>query len=97
MTDSQFPVCSKADLEKLIKQHGGTLLNSDSGQKNVIILADKGIPYMFVAEQPPELVKVAALRKQGSRDILRPSWLLDSTRMGTLLPIEPRYFSQDMF
>lgn len=44
MTDSQVPVYSKADLEKLIKQHGGTLLNSDSGQKNVIILADKGTP-----------------------------------------------------
>jgi len=38
-----------------------------------------------------ELVKVAALKKRATHDILRPYWLLASIDIGFPLPIEPKF------
>ena len=91
MTDSQNPRRSKSDLEDVVKQHGGTIFHSETARRHVIIIADRGtFPSWMTADVVLELVKVAALKKRGDHDILRPSWLLESVQLGTLLPLEPR-------
>jgi DNA ligase 4 len=86
---------SKADLEKLIKEHGGSIFQSENSRKNIVVLADKGSILRFSFPCPEhiliiELVKVAALKKRGTHNILQTRWLLDSLDIGFLLPIEPR-------
>ncbi|KAK4186842.1 hypothetical protein QBC35DRAFT_515923 [Podospora australis] len=73
---------SKADLERLIKDNGGSIHQKvDKGSK-MIILADKNV------------VRVASLKKAGDADIIRPKWVFDCLAThsggegGYLLPFE---------
>jgi DNA ligase 4 len=94
MTPTETPVSrSKADLEFLVKQHGGAIFQSENARKDIIVVADKG-------KEPGlhgiggclliELIKVASLKARATHDILRSRWLLDSVAIGFILPIEPR-------
>ena len=96
MTQTETPVYrSKIDLEDLIKAHGGIVFQSENARKNIIVLAEKGTDLSKIFVTPPtrlmiELVKVAALKRRGTHDILRPQWLFDSIDIGFLIPLEPR-------
>jgi hypothetical protein len=39
----------------------------------------------------PDILRVAALIKRGTHDVLTPRWILDSIDIGFPLPVEPRY------
>ncbi|KAK4442260.1 hypothetical protein QBC34DRAFT_419008, partial [Podospora aff. communis PSN243] len=73
---------SKPALELLIKENGGRI-----HQK-----IDKGIPIIVIADK--NVVRVAALKKAGDVDIVRPKWLFDcldqqqGAEEGYLLPFE---------
>lgn len=44
MTPAESPAArSKIDLEAIVKQHGGSVFQSDAARKHMIIIADKGI------------------------------------------------------
>jgi DNA ligase-4 len=80
---------SKFDLEKLVKQNGGAVFQSEKSQRHMRVIADRGIVNSAISAYG-EIIKVAALKKRGTHDILRPRWLLDSINMGFMLPLEPR-------
>jgi hypothetical protein len=39
----------------------------------------------------PGILRVAALIKRGTHDVLTPRWIFDSIDIGFPLPVEPRY------
>ena len=94
MTPTESPVSrSKADLESLVKQHGGAIFQSESARKDIIIIADKGTesPVQTICNLLlVELIKVTSLKARATHDIIRPRWLLDSAAIGFVLPVEPR-------
>ncbi|OMP87994.1 DNA ligase 4 [Diplodia seriata] len=69
MTDSVSPKKSKAELEALVKAHGGALVHSAS--------ASATAPDVLVCVADRRLVPVASLVKKNDRSIVRPAWLLD--------------------
>ena len=90
MTDAGLPVSRpKSELEALVKENGGAIFQSENAKKGIIVIAERGslaCSYLIITE----LVKVAALKKRATHDILRPQWLVQSIDMGFVLPIEPR-------
>ena len=43
MTDAGAPISrSKAELETLVKQNGGTVFQSEKAQKNLVVIAERG-------------------------------------------------------
>jgi DNA ligase-4 len=76
---------TKADLEALVKAHGGKIVQRDSIDKDLVIVADK------------RLIKVASLEKRGTNNIVKPVWIqdcitqneADGSAMPYLLPFEP--------
>ncbi|PYH83891.1 ATP-dependent DNA ligase [Aspergillus uvarum CBS 121591] len=88
MTDSTAPVKkTKAELEQLVKSHGGKFYQTNTAAPDTICVADR------------RTVKAASLQKTGEVDIIRPSWILDCIRQSEidagladlLLPTEPRH------
>ncbi|KAF2262943.1 DNA ligase 4 [Lojkania enalia] len=86
MTDQVHPEKkSKAELEALVKAHGATIVQRDSKDKNLVVVADK------------RLVKVSSLEKRNSNNIVKPIWIQDCIRQSKidanappfLLPFEP--------
>ncbi|KEZ45336.1 DNA ligase 4 [Scedosporium apiospermum] len=70
---------TKAQLEAIIKENGGTIMQRPTPETGMIIVADK------------KLVGVASLMKKGSVNIIRPKWVLDCVAQpngGYLLPYE---------
>jgi DNA ligase-4 len=75
----------KAELENMVKAHGGTIVQRDSPSPDLIIVADK------------RLVKVASLEKRSTNNIVKPVWISDCIRQNDidrselpyLLPYEP--------
>ncbi|KAI4147834.1 MAG: hypothetical protein LQ340_005356 [Diploschistes diacapsis] len=79
---------SKAELEQLVKANGGTISQTSEKDNNVICIADAN------------LVQVNALKKRGTRNVIRPSWLFDCIKQNEqhtrdlppfLLPFEPKH------
>lgn len=81
---------SKADLESLVKAHGGTLHQNPNATENMICIADKRV------------VKVASIIKAQERNVVRPAWIHDAINQATidsnrgmserfLLPFEPSH------
>ncbi|KAF2748706.1 DNA ligase 4 [Sporormia fimetaria CBS 119925] len=69
MTDQIDPTKrSKADLENLVKSHCGKVVQRESSDENLIIVADK------------HLVKVKSLEKRDTCNIVKPVWILDCIR-----------------
>jgi DNA ligase-4 len=86
MTESLKPQKkSKAELEQIVKNNGGNIVQKESVAKDLIIIADRN------------LVKVAVLEKHGKYNLVRPVWLfdcikqaeIDAGRANLLLPFEP--------
>lgn len=86
MTDQIHPEKkSKTDLEVLVKANGGKIVQRDSSDKNLIIVADK------------RLVKVSSLEKRDAFNIIKPKWIHDCIRQAEIdagaipymLPFEP--------
>ncbi|KAH7092052.1 DNA ligase 4 [Paraphoma chrysanthemicola] len=86
MTEQVHPTkISKADLEALVKANGGKIVQRDSTDKNLVIIADK------------RLIKVASLEKRDTNNIVKPVWIQDCIRQNEvdidtlpfLLPFEP--------
>jgi DNA ligase-4 len=86
MTDQTKPIKkSKAELEALVKANGGKIVQRDSIDKTLIVVADK------------RLAKVSSLEKRDTNNIVKPVWIHDCIRqnevdIGTipyLLPFEP--------
>lgn len=77
---------SKAELEQLVKANGGKITQTHK-DPNTICIAEGN------------QIRVASIKKDGSRNIVRPVWLLDCIaqaeadlgRMGFVLPYEPRH------
>lgn len=85
MTEQLHPnKMSKVDLEILVKANGGQIVQRDSLDKKLVIVADK------------RLIKVASLEKRNTNSIVKPVWIqdcikqndLDSGAMPYLLPFE---------
>jgi DNA ligase-4 len=76
---------SKTELEAVVKANGGKIVQRDSTDKNLIIVADK------------RLVKVSSLEKREAYNIVKPVWIHDCIRqaemdvgaMPYMLPFEP--------
>lgn len=76
---------SKADLEALVKANGGKIVQRDSQDANLVVVADK------------RLIKVASLEKRATNNIVKPAWIQDCIRQNEvdeealpyLLPFEP--------
>ena len=89
VTDAGKPIKkSKADLEALIKAHGGKIWQVQTAAPDMVCIADKRV------------VKVAAMQKAGNLDVVRPSWVLDCIRQAecdaercspVVLPYEMRH------
>jgi DNA ligase-4 len=86
MTEQIHPAKkSKADLEALVKANGGKIVQRDSTDKDLVIVADK------------RLIKVASLEKRATNNIVKPVWIqdcikqneIDSAPLPYLLPFEP--------
>ncbi|CAO2651966.1 Nn.00g002490.m01.CDS01 [Neocucurbitaria sp. VM-36] len=86
MTDQIHPSKkSKADVEALVKANGGKIVQRDSLDKNLVIVADK------------RLIKVASLEKRGTNNIVKPVWIEDCIQQNEvdvealpyMLPFEP--------
>ena len=79
LSDSLRPRQTKAQLESLVKSHGGRVTQR-ADNPHAILVADK------------KVVKVASIIKSGERSIIRPRWLHDciaqNKGMGYLLPFE---------
>jgi DNA ligase-4 len=75
---------SKADLEALVKANGGKIVQRESSDKNLVIIAEKRV------------LKVASLQKRDTYNIVKPIWIDDCIRqadadvgaMPYLLPYE---------
>ncbi|KAJ2893800.1 hypothetical protein MKZ38_008225 [Zalerion maritima] len=80
LSDAAKPRQTKAQLENLIKAHGGKI-GQRSNIPAVVLVADK------------KVVKVASIMKSSERNIVKPRWILDciaqNERRGHLLPYEP--------
>ncbi|KAI1326619.1 DNA ligase I [Xylariaceae sp. FL0255] len=81
LSDSTAPTKkSKAQLETIVRENGGSISQRANPSKDMILVADK------------KVVKVASLLKEDAEvDIIRPKWLLDCIKQGTdnfLLPYE---------
>ena len=81
---------SKAEIEALIKAHGGKYYQNENAEDRIHIIGDRNT------------VKIAALKRGGTHDIIRPSWIFDciyqhemelkAGRGGAfLLPLEPAH------
>ncbi|KAI9667204.1 MAG: DNA ligase (ATP) [Bathelium mastoideum] len=86
MTESLHPRRkSKAELEQLVKANGGRIVQTQTGTKDVVCIADR------------KTVSVASIIKRGDHAIVRPSWLFDCIEQSEadtgrpifLLPFEP--------
>ncbi|KAJ4376257.1 DNA ligase (ATP) [Neocucurbitaria cava] len=86
MTDQVHPrKKSKADLEALVKANGGKIVQRDSQDKLLVVVADK------------RLIKVASLEKRGTNNIVKPVWIedciqqneVDAGALPYMLPFEP--------
>ncbi|KAI5357877.1 putative DNA ligase, ATP-dependent, BRCT domain, DNA ligase, ATP-dependent, central [Septoria linicola] len=87
MTEAGKPLKkSKADLEQLVKANGGHVVASQKDPQTILI-ADRNV------------VKVASIKKNNNRNIIRPCWLLDCIKQSELdhgrstllLPLEPHH------
>ncbi|KAH9867034.1 DNA ligase (ATP) [Plenodomus lingam] len=66
MTEQLYPTkMAKAELESRVKANGGTIVQRDAMDNNLIIVADK------------RLIKVAALIKRDTNNIVKPVWIQD--------------------
>ncbi|KAL8304679.1 hypothetical protein RB597_004234 [Gaeumannomyces tritici] len=85
LSESLRPVRqTKAQLEMLIKSHGGSISQkADPKSKTMRLIADKNV------------VKVASLIKQdGDVNVIRPGWIMDCVKQGGggfVLPLEERH------
>ena len=85
-TEAMKPKKTKADLAQLVKANGGTVVASEKDPETIII-----------ADRNP--LKIASLQKSDTRNIIRPSWLLDCVKQSEidfgrpkfLLPLEPQH------
>lgn len=97
---------SKAEIEQLVKLHGGKIFQTENAAKNTWVIGDRSKnPYFQVSNiRSPspdvENVKISALKKKGTHDIIRPAWIFDCIRQheteqekgeggGYVLPLEP--------
>jgi DNA ligase-4 len=87
MTEAPKPIKkTKAELEELVKANGGKVVASEK-EPDTIVIADR------------KLVKVASLVKKDERNLIKPSWLIDSIaqsernigRPSGALPYEPSH------
>ncbi|CAI4219088.1 unnamed protein product [Parascedosporium putredinis] len=80
LSDAAKPVKkTKAQLEAVIKENGGEVVQRPAAGTGMILVADR------------KLVGVASLMKKGDVDIIRPKWVLDCVAQsggGYLLPYE---------
>ncbi|KAF2502148.1 ATP-dependent DNA ligase [Lophium mytilinum] len=86
MTEALKPQkTSKAELEQMVKNNGGKIVQKETAAKDLVIIADRN------------LVKVTVLEKHGKYNLIRPIWIfdcikqaeIDSGRASLLLPFEP--------
>ena len=86
MSECLKPKTSKAELERIVKENGGKLVQTQAAAAKVICVADR------------RLVSVASLVKKGNCTIVRPAWVLDCVkqaeadvgRASLLLPYEEK-------
>lgn len=67
-------------LKALIKEHGGSLTNATNvTEGRLVLVADK------------KIVRVSNIMKINEQDIIKPIWVTDCIKYGTVLELEPRY------
>jgi DNA ligase-4 len=82
LTESVQPKKSKTQLETIIKENGGTVVQRAVAETDMLLIGDK------------KVVKVASLIKAGGAEIISPKWILDCVAHGDqnfLLPFEPSH------
>ncbi|KAF8535080.1 ATP dependent DNA ligase domain-containing protein [Trichophaea hybrida] len=81
---------TKAEIEALVKAHGGKFYQNEKAEPQMHIIGDRNT------------VKISALKKKGGYDLIRPSWIFDCIHQheaerkagregGYILPLEPGY------
>ena len=79
---------SKAEIEQMIKNNGGSIFQSPTAKENMMVVGDKNV------------VKVASLIKAGRTNIVRPTWIFDAVKQSEadgpqmprfILPVEPSH------
>jgi DNA ligase 4 len=94
MTGAEPPISLlKHDLEKLVKENGGSIYQSEKAAKHMIVIADRSKISILSELICVDVIKVTALVKRGTHNILRPQWIVESVDMGFVLPLESRYIS----
>lgn len=87
MTESLGPKKSKGDLERLVKENGGKIYQTNTATPNTICIADRSklllsslsnsIVRLSHADTLQGTVKVASVQKSAKENVVRPSWLFD--------------------
>jgi DNA ligase-4 len=91
MTEQIHPTKkTKAELESLVKANGGRIVQRDSTDKDLVVVADK------------RLIKVVSVEKRDTNNIVKPVWLEDCIRqheadVGTLPYLLPFEANRHMF
>jgi DNA ligase-4 len=94
MTGAEPPISlSKLELEKLVKENGGSIYQSEKAVKHMIVIADRSTTSMLSELICVDVIKVTALVKRETHNILRPRWIVESVDMGFVLPLESRHIS----
>lgn len=78
-------VRSKADIETIIKKHGGAIIQSHKGKTDLVVIGERST------------LKVSSIMKEGKLNIVKPTWVFDcieqterdGDRPTYLLPFEP--------
>lgn len=79
---------SRAEIEQIIKSNGGSIFQSPTAKKDMVIIGDKRV------------VKVASLIKTGHTNVIKPTWVIDAVKQSEvdgprmqrlLIPFEPNH------
>ncbi|KAF1815104.1 DNA ligase [Eremomyces bilateralis CBS 781.70] len=70
---------SKAELEDMVKVHGGSIVQTQTASRDVICISDR------------EVLKARSIKKSADRSIIRPIWLFDCIKQAQADVGRPRY------
>lgn len=87
LSESLTPEVPKTAIEATIKAHGGAIFQNETATPNITVLGERNT------------VKIAALKRRGTTDVIRPKWIFDCIAQhqrdggseNYLLPLEPAY------
>ncbi|CAG8658863.1 19827_t:CDS:10, partial [Dentiscutata erythropus] len=77
---AKYKTFTKADLERMIKEHGGEFFQHPDASPNLYIIAESLSNF-----------RIRKLVETGKHDIIHPRWIEDSISTHRAIPLSPRY------